>query len=198
MKVFLNDRVIVLEKMRPEGQEHHHITSGMQLAGLLSEFEADPARKRLVLYSDYYVSLKREFLSLFEVVLAAGGLVKNEKGEILFIFRRGRWDLPKGKISLNPGKAREKKKDAALREVREETGLQKAEITGKLKKTYHIFYSKRIRMLKKTSWYAMRAQSGQKLVPQTEEEITQVKWIPAEELPKVLESTYPSLRKLFE
>src|SRR5687768_2564827 len=60
--------------------------------------------------------LKKAFQKKFTPVLAAGGLVQNEKEELLMIYRKGKWDLPKGKLDKN-----EKLEDCALREVMEET-----------------------------------------------------------------------------
>ena len=51
-------------------------------------------------------------------IIAAGGLVTNENNELLMIFRRGKWDLPKGK--LDKGETIE---ECAIREVEEETGI---------------------------------------------------------------------------
>ena len=31
-------------------------------------------------------------------IIAGGGIVENEERKILFQFRRGKWDLPKGKL----------------------------------------------------------------------------------------------------
>src|ERR1041385_2734909 len=42
--------------------------------------------------------LKKAVFKKFTLIIAAGGLVLNEKDELLIIFRRGKWDLPKGKV----------------------------------------------------------------------------------------------------
>ena len=65
---------------------------------------------------------------------AGGGLVYNKKGDVLFIFRNGKWDLPKGGIEKG-----EEIRETALREVEEETGVTNLVIKRKLQKTYHIF-----------------------------------------------------------
>jgi 8-oxo-dGTP pyrophosphatase MutT (NUDIX family) len=52
------------------------------------------------------------------IIKAGGGIVVNEQNEVLLIYRRGKWDLPKGK--LDDGETIE---ECALREVKEETGL---------------------------------------------------------------------------
>ncbi len=81
-----------------------------------------------ILWDQDLEKLKKAFFKLFKPVTAAGGLVENEKGEVLLIFRRGKWDLPKGK--LDPGETIEQ---CAVREVEEETGLKNIE----LKKSRH-------------------------------------------------------------
>jgi 8-oxo-dGTP pyrophosphatase MutT (NUDIX family) len=53
-----------------------------------------------------------------------------KKGEVLFIFRNGKWDLPKGGIE------KERKLKIPMREVEEETGVNQLQ---KNYKTYHIF-----------------------------------------------------------
>ena len=59
--------------------------------------------------------LLASFSASFKSIHAAGGLVRNIKGQYLFIFRNGKWDLPKGKIEKGEGI-----KSAAIREVEEE------------------------------------------------------------------------------
>ena len=196
MKVWLNERFVKLCRTRPEGTDYHYVATRKEVSLLYHAFEADPTQKTLLLYADDYARLKSHFFDQFNIVVAAGGFVKNEYGEILFIFRRGRWDLPKGKLNSKKD-AVEKKQDAAVREVMEETGLQQVELVGKMARTCHIFFEKRQRWLKKTFWYEMRAPKDQPVKPQTEEDITEVRWIRPEDLPHTLEGAYPSLRKLF-
>jgi len=54
------------------------------------------------------------------------------------IFRRGKWDLPKGK--LDKGETLEQ---CAVREVREETGLKKIKLQSPLMTTYHTYMKAR-------------------------------------------------------
>ena len=115
--------------------------------------------------------LKKDFDELFKEVQAAGGLVLNEREEILFIFRRGFWDLPKGKLDEG-----ENYKEASVREVKEECGLEEVERHEKLLTTYHVFRNKsKKRILKKTKWYRMTT-SNINLIPQTEEDIAEARW----------------------
>src|SRR4249919_1544763 len=92
------------------------------------------------------------------IIKAGGGLVKNEKKEILFMFRRGKWDLPKGK--LDPGESIE---ECAVREVVEETGLKKVELKHFLVTTYHTYTENGKHILKESHWYNMLSDSKQKM-----------------------------------
>jgi 8-oxo-dGTP pyrophosphatase MutT (NUDIX family) len=131
--------------------------------------------EQVVLWSEDYSLLKKEFKKLFKIIRAAGGLVRNTDGRILFIFRRDFWDLPKGKIEKN-----EKKKEAAIREVQEETGIQQIDLQDFICKTYHVYTFKEKRVLKKSYWYNMTT-TDTTLTPQTEEDIEQAVWLSKEE-----------------
>ena len=136
--------------------------------------------------------LKKIIKKFFVHIDAAGGLVKNEKNQYLIIERSGKWDLAKGKIEKN-----EKPKKAAIREVNEETMISPLKIEKKLCNTYHIYEHNERLVLKKTFWYAMKANSSSKLKPQLEEDITQVIWMSGNELQKVYDNTYRSLLEVF-
>ncbi len=124
---------------------------------------------------------------------AAGGLVKNSREEILFIYRLGKWDLPKGKIEKG-----ESKKEAAKREVMEECGIENIIIEKKLQNTYHIFERKGRGTLKITHWYLMKTDYQGILTPQLEEDITEVVFKNREETKKALENTYGNIKLLFQ
>jgi len=111
--------------------------------------------KRIILHAPSKKALTKDFETLFTTIDAGGGLVTNEAGEILFIFRRGSWDLPKGKLELD-----ESKKQGAIREVMEETGISKVKIEQKLLTTRHTYNSKsNKRLIKKTFWYHIQSKS---------------------------------------
>ena len=137
----------------------------------IDSLEKSPRFEMVVIHFQDLEVLWEDFKSLFEIVKAAGGLVRNSKDECLFIFRRGHWDLPKGK--LDPG---ENYKTAAVREVKEECGLITLQLNEKLVSTYHVFRTKsKRRILKKTKWYAMFSDDT-KLIPQKEEDILEARW----------------------
>lgn len=132
------------------------------------------------------------FNSLFKRIEAAGGIVRNRKSEYLFIRRLGVWDLPKGKLHRT-----EPVEKGALREVKEETGLTGLLITKRLPSTFHIYTDKKGNaVLKETYWFEMMCHHDQKLVPQLEEDITEVKWFAADELDIPAQNTYASLKLL--
>lgn len=126
--------------------------------------------------------------SSVRIIEAAGGFVINEHNKYLFIKRLGRWDLPKGKLELN-----EKKKDAAVREVEEECGIKIKKLGDKLLKTYHVYEIKGKIVLKISHWYAMEAKAKQKLIPQTEEDITEVKWFARKDFNIIRANTYANI-----
>ena len=137
------------------------------------------------------------FRSYFREIPAAGGIVRSDSG-YLFIFRRGKWDLPKGKVET--GESNEK---AAVREVCEETGLQYAEIICELPSTWHVYHNtfvndKEEYVLKKTSWYLMESSDKQDLVPESGEDIEHAKWISPENLKIVEENTFTNLLPLIK
>jgi len=138
-------------------------------------------------------TLKKAFWKKFTVIKAAGGLVQNEKHEILFMFRRGKWDLPKGK--LDPGETLE---TCAVREVREETGLEKVTLKKPLITTYHTYHESGKHILKESYWYTMLARGTDNLVPQTEEDIQEVKWVPEKKLNEMMGNTFPSIKDVIE
>ncbi len=137
--------------------------------------------------------LLKDFESLFTVVKASGGVVNDGKDNILFIFRRGFWDLPKGKIDSG-----EKKKAAAIREVEEETGISDISLLKKVHTTRHTYKLKNgKRAIKKTFWYAMTAPK-QKLTPQIEEDITEVKWINLYKISALKEPIFKNINNVIE
>jgi len=131
--------------------------------------------------------------SNFKPINAAGGLVFNNKHQVLIIKRNEKWDLPKGKVEKN-----EEIKTAAVREVEEECGISNLKIIKKINKTYHTYNFKNKNILKTTYWYLMKYEGNEKLVPQTEEGITEVKWLNINKLISILSNTHDSLIDVFE
>jgi 8-oxo-dGTP pyrophosphatase MutT (NUDIX family) len=130
--------------------------------------------------------------SFFKEIAAAGGVVMNERNEILFIHRKGKWDLPKGKIEVG-----ETAKQAAIREAREECGLKNLEIIEQLSTTYHTYMEDDQILLKETFWYLMKT-FDKELIPQTEEGITKAEWKGIAAKQEVYSNTYSSVKDVLE
>jgi ADP-ribose pyrophosphatase YjhB (NUDIX family) len=137
--------------------------------------------------------LKKAFQKKFIIVRAAGGLVKNENDKILMIFRRNKWDLPKGKLDKG-----EKLEDCAIREVEEETGLKNVKLNSPLVVTYHTYHEGTKQMLKESHWFSMTVTGEQKLTPQIEEDISDIKWINQDEINLYLEKTFPLISDIMQ
>jgi 8-oxo-dGTP pyrophosphatase MutT (NUDIX family) len=131
------------------------------------------------------------------IITAAGGLVQNIEGAFLLIYRRGYWDLPKGKLDSG-----ESIPECAIREVKEETGLQTLLLGPYICMTKHTYFDTWLQkdVVKETHWYSMKASAVdmETLVPQTEEDIEKIDWVTIELLPKYLNQTYPTIRGVFE
>lgn len=135
--------------------------------------------------------LLHELFKKYKLILASGGLVVNEGGELLIIFRNEKWDLPKGKLKKNEDIAL-----GAIREVEEECGVEGLSIASELKPTFHMYKQKKGFAVKKTYWFEMKCKKDQKLIPQLEEGITKVEWFKPEQLNLVFENTYGSITEV--
>lgn len=129
--------------------------------------------------------------SKFRVIEAAGGVVEKE-GELLMIYRRKMWDLPKGKLDKG-----ETIKECAVREVEEETGV-KVRIDKKIDAVWHTYISRKKYILKKTYWYAMECLDDKKMAPQKGEGIKKVEWMNLEEVRRALHDSYRSIRYVMQ
>ena len=120
-------------------------------------------------------------------------LVYNKKGEVLFIFRNGKWDLPKGGCDKG-----EEIEDCSIREVEEETGVNDLKITKKLQKTYHVFKRNGVYRLKITHWFEMTTTFEGMPVPEVNEGIEKVAWLNQEQIKEALTNSYENIKLLFE
>ncbi len=135
---------------------------------------------------------KQKIVKLYQLVEAAGGVVVNQNQDVLWMYRLGKWDLPKGKLEKN-----EKFETAAVREVEEECNV-KAELGQKICTTYHTYTHKNKLVLKKTRWYTMKTNFTGTLIPQTEEGIEKVEWMNEKKQIQALTNTYSSIRYVIE
>lgn len=136
-------------------------------------------------------SLQDELHKLYTPMDAAGGIVLNEAGDVLMIYRRGKWDLPKGKRDDG-----EDMPTCALREVSEETGLQQLQLANKVCDTYHVYEQKGEHLLKRTAWYRMQGKATETLVPQKEENIQEARWVKPADLGPIIYKSYEAIREV--
>jgi 8-oxo-dGTP pyrophosphatase MutT (NUDIX family) len=155
---------------------------------LLHEIKKTEIRAGVMIAEDL-AALRKLFWSRFQIIQAAGGLVENELREFLFIFRRGYWDLPKGKIDEG-----ETIEACAIREIQEETGLKDLRLIRPLCTTYHTYEFKGEEILKESFWFHVEGKRTDKLIPQTEEDIQEIIWADRHRVGELLRGTYPSIR----
>ena len=192
-KVFVNNKPLFLtNKIMKETDFKLFLLESIDIKELVSKIFNNKIESAYLYHPDEKEILKT-LKQKIPVQKAGGGLVYNKNGDILFIFRNGKWDLPKGGIEKN-----EKIEETAIREVEEETGVNKLVITEKLEKTYHIFKRNGRYKLKITHWFEMKSDFEGIPKGQIEEGIEKVVWISPKDLPTVLENSYENIRLLFE
>ncbi|MFT5640287.1 MAG: 8-oxo-dGTP pyrophosphatase MutT (NUDIX family) [Cyclobacteriaceae bacterium] len=216
MKIFINDipvRIINKEKLDPEKPFDHIIDGSKEKIKpknlvddvLINDAFPDKVDELLRLMTDSKLkkvfsitfasqdkrSLINHIKQKFKVIQAAGGVV-DKSGKILLIYRKGRWDIPKGKLDKG-----ESIKECAIREVEEETGV-KVEIEKKINATWHTYVTNRKYILKKTHWYVMTCVDDSNLAPQEEEGIKEAKWMNLTELRSALYDSYRSIRYVIQ
>ncbi len=197
-KVFFNDRTIFLDDSLPDmtrvGKDYvcafENITD---LKPQVRQFLEPDKEGNLYIFHDNQEALLRTFSQCFKVINAGGGLVRNPGGEILVIFRRGKWDLPKGKAEEG-----ETIEQTAIREVEEECGLKGIKIRDFITSTYHIYGEPGTYILKKTDWFSMLYAGKSKPVPLVKEDISEVRWVRPSGLDEVLGNTYLSILEVIK
>lgn len=192
-KIFVNDKAILLTDAQDNlSQIKYFNLQEANLEQILEEINRKDTTQ-IALYHPKKDKILKKFAKKIKLIQAAGGVVVNEKGQILFIKRKGKWDLPKGKREKN-----EALQECALREVQEETGVQNLTLIGLRGVTYHIFKREGKYYLKETHWFDMQAPKAQDFRPQTEEDIKKVRWKKPKKLRKVLKKSYANIAQLFK
>ena len=192
-KVFVNDRSLFLtNEVQKETDFQIFLLESIDIKKLIVKMYQNKIHNVFLYHPDEKLIMKT-LKAKIPVVKAGGGLVYNAKGEILFIFRNGKWDLPKGGTEKN-----ETIEETAMREVEEETGVSGLSISKKLQKTYHVFKRNGRYKLKQTYWYEMNSTFEGTPEGQAEEGIKRVEWIHPNDVHKVLENSYENIKLLFE
>ncbi|WP_047545387.1 NUDIX hydrolase [Psychroserpens sp. Hel_I_66] len=190
-QIFVNDKPIVLTtKVEKEEGFKNYLLKQVNIGKVIKKLNSSKL-KEVRLVGKKEDKLIKKFLKLLPNVIAGGGKVYNSKGEILFIYRNDKWDLPKGKAEK-----KETIEETALREVEEETGVKGLEIVKPLDTTYHIFKRNGKHKIKVTYWFEMKTSFDGKLFPEENEGITKVEWLSPEESKKALENSYANIKIL--
>jgi 8-oxo-dGTP pyrophosphatase MutT (NUDIX family) len=192
-KVFFNDRLICLHDdiARVSEMQNDYVGAfgnDKDLKAQLDTYFGSGSEKNLYLFHDNLDELYNNFRSYFKFIPAAGGIVRNEKQESLFIFRRGRWDLPKGKADKG-----EKPEQTAIREVEEECNIRGVTITRFIASSHHIYYLEEDIVLKKTNWFEMEYTGKQAPRPCKKEGITDYQWLPDDKIEAIADNTFPAI-----
>ena len=193
-KIFYQDRVIFLTDDFVSAFKNNYglfykYYDRKELQDLLKLFGYLTKIKKLYIFHDNLEHLFAEFTTMFTHVRAAGGLVRSHSGNVLVFNRRGKWDLPKGKIDKG-----ESEEETAVREISEECGIHDLALGALITRTYHTYFDKGKPYLKETAWYHVNFSGDEEsVVPQTQEDITEIIWLPPDELTMILGNTWLSV-----
>ncbi len=192
-KVFVNDKPLFLtNEIEKETDFQLFLLETVDIEQLIIKMFQNKIQKASLYYPDEKVILKK-IKEKIPVCKAGGGLVYNKNGDVLFIYRNGKWDLPKGGIEKG-----EEIQDTAMREVEEETGVGKLTIRRKLQKTYHVFKRNGKYKLKVTHWFEMDSTFDGITVPQLKEGIAKAVWLNPEQVKEALKNSFENIKLLFE
>ncbi|MFT4968333.1 MAG: 8-oxo-dGTP pyrophosphatase MutT (NUDIX family) [Chitinophagales bacterium] len=200
-KIFINNIVVILAQhklgfklpKRIDNITIYTINKASYLEKLITAIEIGSIAENLIILSDDVDWLHENFLKKFKIIVAGGGIVTNEEGKVLMMFRKKKWDLPKGKIEKE-----ESIRDGAIREIEEETGVKVLSINRKLGKTYHTYKLKDNWVLKETHWFLMEGDGSCELIPETKEGIEKVEWCSKKIVKAHLKNSYVSIRDVFD
>jgi 8-oxo-dGTP pyrophosphatase MutT (NUDIX family) len=192
-KIYYNNKPMILgiagdNKLTALGYPVLQGASGGNFKQALAMLERDE-NKGVIVVDSSREQLEKELLWAFYPIHSGGGVVRNEAGDVLMIFRRGKWDLPKGKQDEGEDIA-----TCALREVCEETGLKNIRIEHKICNSLHIYSMNNQMVLKYTAWYLMSGSSADKLQPQQEENIEQATWVAPAQIEALLQNSFDTVR----
>lgn len=199
LTLYVNDRPLELVELAADKKESPADTlfpelidpGAKEIREFIQRLETGQ-EKGLKIYATDWEKTKSFLFSLYELWKAAGGLVVNQQQEVLLIFRRGKWDLPKGK--LDNGESIEA---CAIREVSEETGLRSLQLQHQIGETFHTYSQNGRPILKQTFWYHMLFTGTELTVPQIEEDILDIQWIQPTHLSRYLKYSYQNIAAVF-
>jgi hypothetical protein len=82
--------------------------------------------------------------------------------------------------------------------VEEETGLTKVKLISPFAITYHTYHEGARFILKESHWYKMKVSGDQKLIPQSSEDIHEIKWVLANDLTSYLKNSFASVADVLQ
>lgn len=200
-KVYYNDKPLIITtdveqymEANPVA-EMYQVFSGATLRNFSQALQQmdRPGIAGIIIEDATEQALMDQLTAMYHPINAGGGLVFNENEGLLMIFRRGKWDLPKGKQDDGEDIA-----TCALREVSEETGLTNIALGEFVADTYHIYTQDGGQFLKTTTWYRMHGSSEEKLRPQKEENILEARWVTSREIGSFASRTYEAVREVLK
>jgi len=190
-KIFVGDKPIILTTVvEKETDFKNYSLKKVKIKKVINKLKKKSISEVRLIHKNPDKLLKK-FLKKLPNVVAGGGKVYNDKGEILFIYRNDKWDLPKGKAEKN-----ETIEETSIREVEEETGAKGLKIVKPLDTTYHIFKRNGRYKIKVTYWFEMITSYNGRLYGQEEEGISKVKWLNKNQVDKALENSYANIKLL--
>lgn len=198
-KIYINNRPLILTNSTDHYVSEHPNASGyLMMTGafarnfrLAQEHLCMPTSLGVIIEDIDVTALVKELNATFEPIEAAGGVVSNPDGGVLMIYRRGKWDLPKGKRDDGEGI-----EACAEREVIEETGVPKLTMGDKICETYHVYAQNGVKLLKTTHWYHMKANKAFELVPQKEENILEARWVAEKKIGNYMHQSYTAIKEI--
>jgi 8-oxo-dGTP pyrophosphatase MutT (NUDIX family) len=192
-KVFVNESPLILTNRLSDTTDGKYFALNGVSINEAIEALAKNRLEEAYIYHPNAEEILKKFSKKIPLVVAAGGVVTNKTGKVLFIYRNNKWDLPKGKVEKG-----ETLEEAALREVEEETGVQGLKVENFLRATYHIFKRNGKYKLKEVHWYSMSTTYKGDLIGNLEEGIEKVKWKSPKKIKKALLNSYTNIKILFE
>ncbi len=198
LKIFVNEKPIYLtntlteEQILLSKQSDVFFSNNEKLdaENILIQLKKDEITAAIILGKNF-TAIKTAFFNLFENIEAAGGIVQNENKELLFIFRREKWDLPKGKLEKG-----ESIEACAAREIEEETAVGNLSLKRKVGETYHIYNEKGKDILKTSHWFYFTTTNATNTIAQSEEDITEVKWVKTQAIKEPMANTYNNIKEI--
>ncbi len=194
-QIFINDIAFKLKKGKPgSGKRSIHFDElkEQHLEQFVANTKSLTPGESVIIWGEKPIIIREYFIKNLHYLEAGGGLVINPKGEILFIKRLGKWDLPKGKPENG-----ENIRQTAIREVKEECSVSKLEIIAPLPSTFHIYPLVQGKYaIKQSYWFVMYSNEWENIKAQTEEDITEVKWLQRPIPRNILEGAFLSIRWL--